>query len=163
MTRRAFLAQVAGATMSTALAAISAEAGESYLSRASTVVLEDLISEHGEVLAVTFTDTVTLENGSLTFATLFIKDVPRISHAHDLNLRLFKRRNHIVRCAGIGNQNVEFRGGANPPTGDDAELAVIDYSDFPLGVLHHRGVEVGLVRAEATDSVLYINAIGADE
>jgi hypothetical protein len=29
----------------------------SRLSRASNVVLEDLLSEHGEVLAVTFTDT----------------------------------------------------------------------------------------------------------
>lgn len=66
--------------MSTALSAISAESGESQPARASSVVLvvlEDLISEQGEVLAVTFTDTVTLENGSLTFATLLIKDVPQ--------------------------------------------------------------------------------------
>jgi len=51
MTRRAFLTQFARAMMSAALAAISAESGESHPSRASCAVLEDLISEHGEVLA----------------------------------------------------------------------------------------------------------------
>src|SRR5437764_1275503 len=63
-----------------------------------------------------------------------------LSDADNLNLCLFKRLNHLIGRSSICDQGIEFRYWTDSPAGNDAKFAVIDYRNFPLRVLDHRGI-----------------------
>src|ERR1700691_5205918 len=81
------------------------------------------------------------------------------SNPHHLNAELLKGRYHLIGCARVGDEDIQFRRLANPPIGHYSEFSAVYHRNASSSQLQHGRVQLRFVCTEATGSPCCVDAV----